>query len=120
VGTPVIDRRRMVFICALAASLGIWAAFVAKFLLWLIEIITRFCFANPTLGPGQAPTSNGLGWWIVIIPPLGGLIVGLMARYGSEAIRGHGIPEAMENILLGRSRISPKVLILKPLSAARR
>jgi H+/Cl- antiporter ClcA/predicted transcriptional regulator len=107
----------MIFICLLAASLGVWAAFVARLLLWLIEGLTDLFFWGD-FGPGQAPVHHGLGWFVVFIPPLGGLVIGLMARYGSEAIRGHGIPEAMENILLGRSRISPRVLILKPISAA--
>src|SRR5262249_5353111 len=56
--------------------------------------------------------------WIIVIPAIGGLIIGLMARYGSEKIRGHGIPEALEAILFGRSRMSPKVALLKPLSSA--
>src|SRR4029078_3847658 len=59
-----------------------------------------------------------LGWWSVLIPAAGGLIIGIMARYGSEKIRGHGIPEAMEAILIGGSRIQPKVALLKPLSSA--
>src|SRR5579884_635407 len=120
VESSFIDRRRMLYICLLAASLGVWAAFVAKFLLWLIEQVTVFCFHIPPdqSVPGGAPVHNTLGWLIVVVPVVGGLIIGLMARFGSEAIRGHGIPEAMENILLGRSRISPRVLLLKPLSAA--
>jgi H+/Cl- antiporter ClcA len=107
----------MVFICVLAASLGLWAALAAKVLLWLIEALTSLFFWGD-FRAGAAPIHHGLGWAVVLVPPLGGLIVGLMARFGSEAIRGHGIPEAMENILLGRSRISPRVLILKPISAA--
>jgi CIC family chloride channel protein len=118
---PVVDRQRMIFICILAASLGIWAALVAKILLFLIDKITGLFFGpffQIEFGAGFAPINHGLGYWVVLAPVLGGLIVGLMARFGSEAIRGHGIPEAMENILLGRSRISPRVLLLKPLSAA--
>src|SRR4029077_17046080 len=61
---------------------------------------------------------NTLGWWSVLIPVIGCLIIGLMARYGSEKIRGHGIPEAMEAILIGRSRIEARVAVLKPLSSA--
>src|SRR4029078_8813476 len=59
-----------------------------------------------------------LGWWSVLIPAAGGLIIGIMARYGSEKIRGHGIPEAIEAILIGGSRVEPKVALLKPLSSA--
>ncbi len=120
VESSFIDRRRTLYICLLAASLGVWAAFVAKFLLWLIEIITVYCFQIPPGldGAGTAPVHHTLGWLVIVVPVVGGILIGLMARYGTEAIRGHGIPEAMENILLGRSRISPKVLFLKPLSAA--
>jgi H+/Cl- antiporter ClcA len=64
------------------------------------------------------PEHNHLGWWLPVVPVAGALIVGLMARFGSDKIRGHGIPEALEAILLGRSLISPKVAILKPLSSA--
>jgi H+/Cl- antiporter ClcA/CBS domain-containing protein len=64
------------------------------------------------------PETNHLGWWLIIVPVIGSLIVGMMARYGSEKIRGHGIPEALEAILLGRSLIDAKVAILKPVSSA--
>ncbi len=117
VETAFVDRRRTVFICILAASLGIWAALVAKFLLYFIELLTDLCFRGQ-FGPGGAPVHHHLGWWVVVVPALGGVVVGLMARYGSDAIRGHGIPEAMENILVSRSRIPLRVLILKPISAA--
>src|SRR5206468_6112785 len=59
-----------------------------------------------------------LGAGVILVPVVGGLIVGLMARYGSERIRGHGIPEALEAILIGRSKMQPKVAVLKPLSSA--
>src|SRR5690606_5297626 len=64
--------------------------------------------------PGEAPRSL----WMVATPAIGGLLIGLMARFGSEKIRGHGIPEAIEAILIGGSRMSPKVAVLKPLSSA--
>src|ERR1700722_17879486 len=66
----------------------------------------------------RSPATNTLGWWVVVMPVVGGLIIGLIARYGSEAIRGHGIPEAIEAILFGKSKMSPKVAVLKPLSSA--
>ena len=59
-----------------------------------------------------------LGWWVILVPVVGGLVVGVMAKYGSRKIKGHGIPEAMEAVLVNRSRIEPKVAILKPISAA--
>src|SRR5581483_5475926 len=114
---PVVSRRRLLFICGLAASLGLWAAVAAKVLLLLIEWLTEWLFRGD-FAPGAAPIHHGLGAAIMLIPPLGGLLVGLLARYGSEAIRGHGIPEAMESVLLGRSRVSPRILFLKPISAA--
>ncbi len=62
--------------------------------------------------------ANNLGWWVLVVPVVGGVIVGFMARYGSKAIRGHGIPEAMERVLQNQSRIAPRLMFLKPLSAA--
>jgi H+/Cl- antiporter ClcA len=64
------------------------------------------------------PTTEVWGYWVVLVPAIGGLVIGLMARYGSEKIRGHGIPEALEAILIGRSRMEPKVAVLKPVSSA--
>ena len=64
------------------------------------------------------PAGNHLGLWVIFVPVIGGLIVGRMARYGHKAIRGHGIPEAMEQVLLNQSRIPPRITFLKPLSAA--
>ncbi|MDE1146394.1 MAG: chloride channel protein [Azospirillaceae bacterium] len=74
-------------------------------------------FGRISVAPAR-PVDSPLGWWMVLVPVAGCLIIGLMARYGSEKIRGHGIPEAMEAILVGRSRIQPKVALLKPLSSA--
>ena len=71
-----------------------------------------------TVTAASSPASNHLGWLAVLVPVLGAMIVGVMARYGSERIRGHGIPEAIESILLNGSRIEPKVALLKPVSAA--
>src|SRR6185312_8216255 len=65
-----------------------------------------------------SPAGNQLGVLVIVVPVIGGLIVGLMARYGSEKIRGHGIPEAIEAVLIGGSRVEPKVAVLKPVSAA--
>lgn len=109
---------RVLLLCALAVPIGAIGAGVAKALLWLIAIITNlFFFHRFSAGPAL-PEQNHLGWWLLVIPVIGALIIGLMARYGSEKIRGHGIPEALEAILLGRSLINPKVAILKPLSSA--
>ena len=87
-------------------------------LLWLIAVITNAAFFQRLSAGPALPQDHGPGWWIVAVPALGGLVVGLMARYGSEKIRGHGIPEALEAILLGRSLIDARVAVLKPVSSA--
>lgn len=109
---------RMLFLVALAIPVGVISAFVAKALLWLIAEITNIVFFqrfSPVLGSLE---HHHLGAWVIAAPVAGALVIGLMARYGSEKIRGHGIPEALEAILLGGSLISPKVAILKPISSA--
>src|SRR6202020_1016989 len=65
-----------------------------------------------------SPSGNHLGWWAVLVPVAGSLVIGLMARYGSERIRGHGISEALESILIHGSRLEPRLGILKPISSA--
>ena len=109
---------RVLLLCALAAPIGAIGACVAKALLWLIAVITNLAFFHRLSAGPALPEDNHLGWWLLAVPVTGAIIIGLMARYGSEKIRGHGIPEALEAILLGRSLINPKVAILKPLSSA--
>jgi chloride channel protein, CIC family len=94
------------------------SAFVALALLKLIGLFTNVFFFQRWNTELISPTGNHLGLFVVLVPIVGGLIVGLMARYGSERIRGHGIPEAIEAILMNGSRVQPKVAFLKPLSAA--
>ena len=102
----------------LALVIGALAAVVALALVDLINLFTNlFYFQRLSVAPA-APASNTLGAAAVAIPVVGGLIVGLMARFGSERIRGHGIPEAMETILVGGSKVEPRVTLLKPLSSA--
>lgn len=110
--------RRVLLLCALAAPIGAIAALVAKALLWLIAVFTNAAFFLRWSSEPVALTGHHFGWWGVVVPVLGGLVIGFMARYGSEKIRGHGIPEALEAILLGRSLMKPKVAILKPISSA--
>ncbi len=110
--------RRVLILSVLAIIIGVASAFVAYALVWLIGLITNISFYQRISTAFISPAGNHLGWWVLLPPMIGGLIVGLMARYGSEAIRGHGIPEALEAILIGRSRISLKVAILKPISSA--
>jgi len=91
---------------------------VAKALLWLIAVFTNLAFFGRLSSVNVTPAQAHIGPWVILVPAIGGLIIGLMARYGSEKIRGHGIPEALEAILIGRSKIEAKVAILKPLSSA--
>ncbi|HNC22669.1 MAG TPA: chloride channel protein [Opitutaceae bacterium] len=110
--------RRVLVLCALAVPIGAIGAVVAKVLLWLIAAITNAAFFQRLSAAPADPQFHALGAWVIAVPVLGSLLIGLMARYGSEKIRGHGIPEALEAILLGRSLINPKVAILKPVSSA--
>jgi H+/Cl- antiporter ClcA/CBS domain-containing protein len=108
----------VLLLCALAVLIGVIAFMVAKALLWLIAVFTNLAFFLRFSTEPVNLANHHFGWWGVLVPALGGLAIGLMARYGSEKIRGHGIPEALEAILLGRSLINPRVAILKPLSSA--
>jgi chloride channel protein, CIC family len=102
----------------MAAPIGVISAVVALALVRLIGLFTNLAYFHRVAGTLSSPADSPLGLWALPIPIVGGLVVGLMARYGSERIRGHGIPEALEAILIGRSRMSAKVAILKPLSSA--
>lgn len=110
--------RRMVLLALLAVPTGIMSALVAKALLWLIAVITNISFFQRISDAPGTPQQSHLGYWVIVVPIIGALIIGVMARYGSEKIRGHGIPEALEAILLGRSLIQPRVAVLKPISSA--
>jgi H+/Cl- antiporter ClcA/CBS domain-containing protein len=114
---PRVDRRT-VWICGVAIAVAIGAGFIADILTRLIGLITNLAFYGRFEARFTSPADNHLGWAVVFIPIVGAVIVGVMARYGSAAIRGHGIPEVMEKVLLGESRIPPRVMFLKPLSAA--
>jgi H+/Cl- antiporter ClcA len=109
---------RVLPIAGLAMFIGIIGACVALALLRLIGFFTNLFYFQRIGSNLVSPAGNHLGWWAVLVPVAGGLIIGLMARYGSERIRGHGIPEAIESILISGSKVHPKLAILKPLSAA--
>src|SRR5205823_4589565 len=109
---------RIVRLVIMAALIGVISAFVALGLVRLIGLFTNLAYFHRIAGTLASPADSPLGLWVLPIPVLGGLVVGLMARFGSERIRGHGIPEALEAILIGQSRMSAKVAILKPLSSA--
>src|SRR5690349_13927352 len=110
--------KRILLLSLMAVVIGVFSALVAKALVWLIAIITNLTFYQRFSSDFISPTNHHLGPLVILAPVVGGLIIGLMARYGSEKIRGHGIPEALEAILIGRSRIGLKVALLKPLSSA--
>jgi H+/Cl- antiporter ClcA/CBS domain-containing protein len=109
---------RVLWIGFVAILLSAVVAFVAKALTALIGLITNLAFYGRWSGEFVSPAGNHLGWWVIVVPVIGGLIVGAMARWGSRAIRGHGIPEAMEQVLLNESRIPPRITWLKPVSSA--
>jgi CIC family chloride channel protein len=109
---------RVLPISALALAIGVLAAFVALALLRLIGLFTNLFYFGRWSTALVSPAGNHLGIFSVLVPVGGALIIGVMARYGSERIRGHGIPEAIEAILINGSRVEPKVAFLKPLSSA--
>src|SRR5579872_1936106 len=109
---------RLVMISFLAAAIGLLAGGIAFLLYKLIGLFTIIAFYGHFSAAFLSARHNHLGLWVIPIPVIGGLIVGVMAKYGSSKIKGHGIPEAMEAVLVNRSRIEPRVAILKPISAA--
>jgi H+/Cl- antiporter ClcA len=119
---------RILLISVLAVILGVAAAYVAQLLMLMINLITDLFFygrisdvIGPTARSGSfvlSPADNQLGAWVILIPVVGGLLAGIMARWGSRAIQGHGIPEAMEQILTNESNIPARITWLKPVSSA--
>jgi chloride channel protein, CIC family len=109
---------RVVLISLMAIGIGVISAFVALALLRLIGLVTNLAFFGRWSTALVSPAGNHLGIFEIFIPVIGGLVIGFMARYGSERIRGHGIPEAIEAILINGSKVEPKVAILKPISSA--
>src|SRR5215472_13442880 len=109
---------RVLPISALAVVIGAVCAFVALALLRLIGLFTNLFYFGRWNSTMVSPAGNHLGSYSVLVPIAGALVIGIMARFGSERIRGHGIPEAIEAILINGSRVEPKVAILKPLSSA--
>jgi len=111
-------RPRVITISVMAIVIGLIGAYVALGLLKLIGLFTNLFFFQRWGTALVSPAGNTLGPWEIVVPVIGALLVGVMARYGSERIRGHGIPEAIEAILINGSRIDPKVAVLKPVSSA--
>ncbi|MGZ4815365.1 MAG: chloride channel protein [Terriglobales bacterium] len=109
---------RMLWVSLLSALIGIAAGIIAYLLYNLIGLFTNIAFFHRVSFAFTSARLNTLGPWVIVVPVIGGLIVGVMAKYGSSKIRGHGIPEAMEAVLVSKSKIQPRVAILKPISAA--
>ena len=108
---------RLIMLSAFAIVIGVLSTAGAALLLNAIRFFTNLFFFQTLSLAARSPADNHLGLAVIAVPVIGGIIVGLMARFGTEKIRGHGIPEAIETILYGKSRMSPKVAILKPLSS---
>jgi CIC family chloride channel protein len=110
--------RRLLMLMAMAVVIGTGGTLAAWVLIKLIALVSNIVWFGRidviSRSLAQAPRTP----WMVVAPVLGGLVIGLMARFGSEKIRGHGIPEAIEAILIGGSRMSAKVAVLKPISSA--
>jgi H+/Cl- antiporter ClcA len=111
-------KTRLIFISALCILIACLISVIAKGLVYLINIVTNISFYGMLDAGFHSPANNHLGLWVIVIPAIGGIIVGFMALYGSKAIRGHGIPEAMEQILVNKSKIKPIITFLKPVSSA--
>jgi H+/Cl- antiporter ClcA len=110
--------QRALMICALSVLVALAAGVIARILTGLIGLITNLAFYGKVDTAFSSPAGHHLGYWVVLVPVGGAILVGIMARYGSKAIRGHGIPEAMEQVLFNQSRIPPRITFLKPISAA--
>ena len=116
--TTSFRRRHLAVLCILALLIGVLGTAIARILLMGINLFTHLFYFQTFSLSDIKPEPRHLGWFSIFIPVFGGFIVGLMARFGSSAIRGHGIPEAMEKILTEESRIPKRIMLLKPLSSA--
>jgi H+/Cl- antiporter ClcA len=110
-------QSRLLLIASIAAVVGALSTVTADLLLHAIRFFTNLFFFQKFSTEFTSPATHTLGAWVIAVPVIGGLVIGLIARYGSEAIRGHGIPEAIEAILFKKSTMSPKVAVLKPLAS---
>ncbi|HTH81284.1 MAG TPA: chloride channel protein [Mucilaginibacter sp.] len=113
-----LQKKRLLYISTLSVIVAIAISCIAKFLVALINLVTNISFYGTFSLNFHSPAENTLGLWVILIPAIGGILVGFMALYGSKAIRGHGIPEAMEQILVNQSKIKPSITFLKPVASA--
>ena len=109
---------RILYSSALAAVLGAVSALAAWALLEMIALSTNLFYFHRWSVADVDPWQAGRHWWLVLMPVLGGLIVGLIARYLSPKVRGHGMPEAVETIVFKGGRVQPRVAVLKPIATA--
>ncbi|WP_175626809.1 MULTISPECIES: chloride channel protein [Oxalobacteraceae] len=109
--------KRILLLCAIAVVIGVISTVAAYVLLNAIHFFTNLFFFQTLSFADRSPANHTLGAWVIALPVIGGLIAGLIARYGSDKVRGHGIPEAIEAILFRKSQMSPKVAVLKPLTS---
>lgn len=112
------NKRRLIYISILSILISALISVIAKFLMMLIILITNLSFYGKFSFAPVGLIENQIGFWIILIPAIGGILVGISALYGSRGIQGHGIPEAMEQILTNKSRIKPILTFLKPISSA--
>jgi CIC family chloride channel protein len=111
-------NKRVLYLSLQAIVNALFIGVAAKCLVYLISLITNLSFYGKFSFAPSSPADNQLGLLVMVVPIGGAILVGLMARFGSKAIGGHGIPEAMEKIILEDSKIPPAITFLKPLSAA--
>jgi H+/Cl- antiporter ClcA len=109
--------KRILLLCLIAAVIGVVSTVAAYILLNSIHFFTNLFFFQTLSFEDRSPAGHALGLWVIAVPVVGGLIAGLIARFGSDKVRGHGIPEAIEAILFKKSQMSPKVAVLKPLTS---
>jgi H+/Cl- antiporter ClcA len=117
-GDFLTANRRTVLISSISIAIGAVGAGIAVLLLYMIGFFTNIFYYGRLSFAFVSPSANTLGYFAIVVPVIGAVVVGTMARFGSEKIRGHGIPEALEAILINKSKIEPKVTLLKPLATA--
>ncbi len=111
------SKKRILYISILAVIIAACISVISYYLIEFINLLTNISFHGQFSFDHATPAGNSLGLWVILIPAIGGLIVGLMALYGSRGIQGHGIPEAMEQILTNKSKIDPIITYLKPIAS---
>ncbi len=117
-GSSGFPLRRLTLMSVVAGSLGAFVGVVAYFLFRLIGLITNLAFYGHWSFTEAVPSTEHLGLWVILVPAIGGLIIGLIAHFGSPKIRGHGIDAVIEAVLYRRSKVDPEIAVLKPAASA--